>query len=525
VSRGPRIVAAALLGAAATGLLVGSLAFSPSSRGAEPQVTLQIAPRAPSAAGAVSVTSDTPGVELDPPNEGQSVSACTDKSTSESSCHWGFPRGTIVKLTAAPGNATGYTFAGWSTPDCPDTGSCTLTLDDDYTSVVALFNPLMLGVRFSHPSDGDPPDDRHVTIKSEGLDPAGIDCKPSANDPTGEDNLNCTRPFPPHTLVQLTAAGANFTKWKGGASGDFCEPVDARTCTIWVDDYTSWAAAIYDGTNEEAPNLATTIKVQFQVRKGGDGSGRITANKLDCGPECSAEYTYGLRLTLTAQRSEGSAFGGWNGVCSRTQTTCTFSVGPLTRIRAQFTDAAPPSTPTGLKVTNATRSSVTIDWTASTDNVHVTGYRVYLGDTSVADLTATGYTFAGVSCGRSYGVAVDAADGAGNRSQRAPLRAATKACSLVARMAGVSVVYAYGSRMVAVRLQSNRTTTARLTLSRKGRAVARGSYRVRPGANLLRLPVRRSVRAGSYQLKIAVVDPDGGRTRVFSRRVRLRLAR
>ena len=115
---GRGIVAAALLGAAATGLLVGSLAFSPSSRGAEPQVTLQIAPRAPSAAGAVSVTSDTAGVELDPPNEGQSVSACTDKSTSESSCHWGFPRGTIVKLTAAPGNVTGYTFAGWSTPDC-----------------------------------------------------------------------------------------------------------------------------------------------------------------------------------------------------------------------------------------------------------------------------------------------------------------------------------------------------------------------------------------------------------------------
>jgi hypothetical protein len=514
VSRGPRIVAAALLGAAATGLLVGSLAFSPSSRGAEPQVTLQIAPRAPSAAGAVSVTSDTPGVELDPPNEGQSVSACTDKSTEESSCHWGFPRGTIVKLTAATGN-TGYTFAGWSTPDCPDTDPCTLTLDDDYTSVAALFNPLLLGVRFSHPSEGDPPADRHITS-----DPPGIDCKPT-DDPTGED---CMHPFPPNTPVRLTAAGANFTKWIGGTSGDFCEPVNATTCTIWVVDYTSWAAAIY-GTNEEEPNLATTIKVQFQVRKGGDGSGRVTADNLDCGPQCSAEYTYGRRVTLTAQRSEGSAFGGWNGVCSRTQTSCTFSVGPLTRIRALFTDAAAPSTPTGLKVTNATRSSVTIDWTASTDNVRVTGYRVYLEGASVADVTATGYTFGGVSCGRSYGVAIDAVDGAGNRSQRTTLRAATKACSLVVGLAGVRVVYARGSRTVAVGLRANRTTTARLTLSRKGRAMARRSYRVRPGTNLLRLPVRRSIRAGSYQLKIGIVDPDGGRTRVFTRRVRLRLAR
>ncbi|HEX3686545.1 MAG TPA: fibronectin type III domain-containing protein [Gaiellaceae bacterium] len=475
-------------------------------------MTLQIAPRAPGTAGA-SVTSDTPGVELDPPDEGQSVAACPkEKSVEESSCHWGFPRGTVVKLTAAAENSPQYKFAGWSTPDCPNTGSCTLTLDDDYTSIAALFDPLMLGVRFSQGS-GDLSDRRVTSV------PEGIDCRP-ADDPNGE---NCTHPFPPNTSVQLTAAGANFTKWTGGASGDLCEPVTPTTCTIWVVDYTSWAGAIYD--DEDPPQLATTIKVQFQVRKGGDGSGRVTAANLDCGSQCSAEYTYGRRVTLTAQRSEGSAFGGWNGVCSRTQTTCTFSAGPLTRIRALFTDAAPPSTPTGLKVTNATRSSVTIDWTASTDNVRVTGYRVYLEGASLADVTATGYTLAGASCGRSYGVSVDAVDGAENRSQKATLRAATKACSLLARMAGVRVVYASGSRTVVVRLQSNRTTTARLTLSRKGRARARGSYRVRPGSNLLRLPVRRSVRAGLYQLKIAVVDPDGGRTRVFTRRVRLRLAR
>ena len=285
-------------------------------------MTLQIAPRAPSAAGAVSVTSDTPGVELDAPNEGQSVSACTDKSTEESSCHWGFPRGTIVKLTAATGN-TGYTFAGWSTPDCPDTDPCTLTLDDDYTSVAALFNPLLLGVRFSQ-GTGDPPPDRRVTS-----DPAGIDCTPSADDPTGENNPGCTHPFPPNTPVRLTAAGADFTKWIGGASGallrtrecDVLHDLGGRLHVVGRGDLRRRAAA-ESGDDDQCP---------FQVRKGGDGSGRITADKLDCGSQCSAEYKYGRRITLTAQRSEGSAFGGWNGVCSRTQTTCTFSVGPLTR--------------------------------------------------------------------------------------------------------------------------------------------------------------------------------------------------
>ena len=40
-------------------------------------------------------------------------------------------------------------------------------------------------------------------------------------------------------------------------------------------------------------------------------------------------------------------------------------------------------------MTEATRTSVSIAWTASTDNVGVAGYRVYLNDTAAGNPTQT----------------------------------------------------------------------------------------------------------------------------------------
>src|SRR5439155_8636740 len=118
--------------------------------------------------------------------------------------------------------------------------------------------------------------------------------------------------------------------------------------------------------------LPTTITVEFQVRKGGSGSGRVTASKIDCGTVCTSNYGFGKTITLTAKPDDGSLFDGWNGVCAKTQLTCTFAVGPITAIRALFArDTTPPSVPGGLAVKSTTRTSIAISWSASTDNLAV----------------------------------------------------------------------------------------------------------------------------------------------------------
>jgi len=508
--RVPRILAAAFLGAIPTGLLFAGSAFTSKSQEAAPQATLQVAPRAPFEANAsVNAVTVTPAQPLPP--------ACNLSSEGDS-CQWSFQPGSTVQLTASAANGS-FQFAGWSTSECPGTGSCTLKLDDDYTSIVALFSPLRLGVRFSHPAASDPPPDRHVTSS-----PPGIDCAPTPVDPTGEGNPGCTHDFPPNTDVELTVDGAGFSKWVGGQNESFCVPETARKCVIRVDDYTSWAGAVYD--NEDPPQLAQTIQVRLQIRKGGSGSGTINAQGINCGSACSAEFLYGKFVTLTETATGDSVFDGWNGVCARTQRTCRFPVGPITRVKAQFArDATPPSAPRDLRLTARTRTSISLAWTASSDNLGVKGYRVYLGDAPVADVAATQYTRIGLACGRTYDVAVDAVDQAGNRSQKARIDARTKLCALLARLVSVRVVQHGRSRTVVVRLRSNRSTSARLTLKRGKKTVAARRYKVHAGTNPLRLSVRRSVPAGNYRLRVAVSDPDGGRTRVLVRRVRLKSAR
>jgi chitodextrinase len=79
-------------------------------------------------------------------------------------------------------------------------------------------------------------------------------------------------------------------------------------------------------------------------------------------------------------------------------------------------DTQAPTAPTSLTSPGKTSTSVTLSWNPSTDNVGVTGYRIYRGGTSVATASATTFTDTGLSAGTSYSYAVRAFDAAGNES-------------------------------------------------------------------------------------------------------------
>jgi len=474
----------------ASGLAAGLASGSGSSATAS-LVTLQVAPRGP---GSIS-TSTAGGADLD--NGGVAIAGPCDQNEGEGSCHWAFPKGTEVSLSAQPGEGAAG-FAGWSSPDCPGTGSCTVTLDDDLTSIVALFDPLTLGVRLSSDDVG--------TVTSK---PAGIDCSVDGDD-------GCFHGFAPNTAVQLTVNGGDFKGWNGP-----CTPADARTCTIVVDDEKTWAGATFG--DDTPPTLETTIDVRFQLRKKGDGNGIVTAPNIDCGSQCAVQLGYGKTLTLTAAPDGASTFGGWGGVCPAADHTCTLAVGPITRMNVAFErDTTPPSAPAHLEAVAATRISVSLAWSAATDDLAVTGYRVYRDDTTVGDVDARQFTVGGLSCGRTYALGVDAVDSAGNRSAKATVTASTAPCALSAHVAGVLVGHIGAGSTISVLLRVNRATTVRLTLRRGRRQLARGRYLVRPGTSLLRLKVPQRPRGGRARLRIVVIDPDGGATHVLTRGVRLR---
>src|SRR5215831_4007322 len=93
-------------------------------------------------------------------------------------------------------------------------------------------------------------------------------------------------------------------------------------------------------------------------------------------------------------------------------------------------DTTAPSTPTGLAASAASPSQINLTWTASTDNVAVTGYRVYRGATLLATVgTVTTYQDTGLSPSTNYSYTVQALDAAGNASAQSAAASATTAAT------------------------------------------------------------------------------------------------
>jgi chitodextrinase len=85
-------------------------------------------------------------------------------------------------------------------------------------------------------------------------------------------------------------------------------------------------------------------------------------------------------------------------------------------VAAGAADTVAPSAPTNLAATGTTGTSTTLTWTASTDNVGVTGYDVLRNGATVATATGTSYVASGLSPSSTYTFQLKARDAAGNLS-------------------------------------------------------------------------------------------------------------
>lgn len=84
-------------------------------------------------------------------------------------------------------------------------------------------------------------------------------------------------------------------------------------------------------------------------------------------------------------------------------------------------DRVAPSAPAGLAASQPTPSSLLLQWSASTDNVAVVGYRVYVNGVLAATVAGTSHTVSSVAAGLKYTLEVQAFDAAGNASPRSSL--------------------------------------------------------------------------------------------------------
>ena len=85
-------------------------------------------------------------------------------------------------------------------------------------------------------------------------------------------------------------------------------------------------------------------------------------------------------------------------------------------ITAPVADATAPSVPTGLVAANLLQTTMTLNWTASTDNVDVTAYEIYQGGTKIAESTTNTLILNGLTPETAYSFTLKSKDRAGNVS-------------------------------------------------------------------------------------------------------------
>ncbi|MDA9093011.1 endonuclease [Polaribacter sp.] len=89
-------------------------------------------------------------------------------------------------------------------------------------------------------------------------------------------------------------------------------------------------------------------------------------------------------------------------------------------------DTVAPTQPMDVVASNETTTTIDINWTASTDNVEVTGYNIYVDDVLTGQTANVNYQITGLAPSTSYAIQVEARDLINNKSDKSTvLNAAT----------------------------------------------------------------------------------------------------
>ena len=114
-------------------------------------------------------------------------------------------------------------------------------------------------------------------------------------------------------------------------------------------------------------------------------------------------------------------------------------------------DTQAPSAPTNLQATADSATQVSLSWTASTDNVGVTGYEITRNNTVVATVTGTTYTDSTVTTSTSYSYIVKSKDAAGNVSAASNTATVTTPASVTVPLAPSNVTATKSGSSMAVK--------------------------------------------------------------------------
>jgi chitodextrinase len=186
------------------------------------------------------------------------------------------------------------------------------------------------------------------------------------------------------------------------ASGSSAPPSDTTPPTVSLTSPSNNAtvSSIVSVAATASDNVGVT-KVEFYL----DGALKATDNATPFTWSWNTASSTNGSHTLSAKAYDAA---GNSGVSTNVSVTVSNTVA----------DTAAPSVPGGLTVGTRTPSTIAFSWTASTDNVGVSGYQIFRNSVLVGTTTLTSFTNTGLAASTTYSLTVAAYDAAGNTSAK-----------------------------------------------------------------------------------------------------------
>ena len=226
----------------------------------------------------------------------------------------------------SPARFVGYTGCG----DNPDPNDCRFIIEGPTIVTAGWVAPEIIVGSGGGEGTGT------VTGVISGSSVSVLDCAIAQTAATGTCTHTWDRGPPPNSVTLIATPNGNsvFQVWSGTCSG-------TGPCVISLQG------------RPDSLKVSARFGVPLSpltVTSAGSGNGRITSDPagVDCfvtagstAHNCSGLFAPGTAVTLTADPTGSSTFGGWNGACSGPQLTCTLTATAATQVTARFVAPRP----------------------------------------------------------------------------------------------------------------------------------------------------------------------------------------
>jgi PQQ-dependent dehydrogenase (s-GDH family) len=189
-------------------------------------------------------------------------------------------------------------------------------------------------------------------------------------------------------------------------------------CPPATGNYVFWIAS--DASGElwlsTSSNPANKVRIAYNTSSTNSRQWTKYATQKSVAINLTAGVLYYVEALMKESNGNDNLAVGW--AKPGQPTSAPSEVIPGSQLLTQLPDTQSPTAPANLASSNITSNSFTLSWSASTDNLGVSGYDVYQDGIKInsSNISGTSYNVTGLTANTSYAYYVKAKDAAGNQS-------------------------------------------------------------------------------------------------------------